>query len=392
MIWLIAFVPWIALVVYVLIKVRLPRPLPGASTLMGATDRSAPLVSVIIPARNEERSIRLCVESISASDYPDFEVIVVDDRSDDATLELARAIPPNHARRVVVVEGDPLPEGWMGKPWACAQGAKVAQGDLLLFTDADTIHAPELLGRAVAGMMEDEGDALTLLGRQLMETFWERLVQTHMMAAMVFRFPNPGKPLPPERWRDAIANGQFMLFDRDAYEEIGGHEAVKGEIVEDQRLAQILCRSGKRLTVRAAETAFATRMYRSLEELIEGWSKNLSLAARQSVPRWAVPIVMPAGIVVGVLIWIVPPMVLLMSLAGFGPGGSLGVGPNGWVTWSAWITGLSVIAWSLVSWRLKAPFWVGAFYPLASGVVNYIFLRSWIRGGRVEWKGREYRV
>ena len=121
----VAFAPWIALVVYLLIKVRLPRPLP----VTDATDRGTPLVSVIVPARNEERSIRSCVESISASHYPDFEVIVVDDRSDDATLELARAILRNHARRVVVVEGDRLPKGWMGKPWACAQGAKVAEGD-----------------------------------------------------------------------------------------------------------------------------------------------------------------------------------------------------------------------------------------------------------------------
>ena len=105
----VAFAPWIALVVYLLIKVRLPRSLPVAD----ATDRATPLVSVIVPARNEERSIRSCVESISASDYPDFEVIVVDDRSDDATLELARAIPRNHARRVVVVEGHRLPKGWM---------------------------------------------------------------------------------------------------------------------------------------------------------------------------------------------------------------------------------------------------------------------------------------
>ena len=380
----VAFAPWIALVVYFLIKVRLPRPLPSPLQVADATDRVAPLVSVIVPARNEERSIQLCVESICASDYPDFEVIVVDDRSDDATLELVRAIPRNHARRVVVVEGHPLPKGWMGKPWACAQGAKVAEGDLLLFTDADTVHAPELLGRAVAGMVEDEGDALTVLGRQIMETFWERLVQTHMMAAIMFRFPNPDKRRPPDRWRDAIANGQFMLFDRGVYEEIGGHEAVKAEIVEDQRLAQILCRSGKRLTVRAAETVFATRMYRSLGESIEGWSKNLSLAARQAVPPWAVPIVMPAGILVGVLIWIVPPVVLLLSLSG--------VGPGGWGIWSGWITGLSVITWSFVGWRLGAPLWTGAFYPLASGVVNYIFLRSWIRGGHVEWKGREYRV
>ena len=386
----VAFTPWIALALYLLIRVRFPRPLPavGARPALEARDRAVPFVSVIVPARNEERSIRSCVESICASDYPDFEVIVVDDRSDDATLETARAIRPNHARRIVAVEGHPLPDGWMGKPWACAQGARVAEGDLLLFTDADTVHAPELLGRAVAGMVEDQGDALTLLGRQIMETFWERLVQTHMMAAIIFRFPDPGKPLPPDRWRDAIANGQFILFDRGAYEEIGGHEAVRGDVVEDQRLAQILCRSGKRLTVRGAETGFATRMYRSFHELIEGWSKNLLLAARQTVPPWAAPFVMPAGIVVSVAIWIVPPVVLLLSLLLPAGGGGWGT----WGIWSAWITGSSVLMWSLAGWRLHAPLWTGLFYPLAAGVVNYIFLRSWIRGGHVEWKGREYRV
>ena len=376
----VAFAPWIALAVYLLIKVRLPPPLP----VVDVTDRASPLVSVIVPARNEERSIRSCVESICASAYPDFEVLVVDDRSDDATLEMAQAVPPNHARRLVVVEGHPLPEGWMGKPWACAQGACVAEGDLLLFTDADTVHAPDLLERAVAEMVEDKGDALTLLGRQIMDTFWERLIQTHMMAAIVFRFPNPGKSRPPERWRSAIANGQFILFDRGAYDEIGGHEAVRGEVVEDQRLAQILCRSGKRLVVRDGETVLATRMYRSLAELIVGWSKNVSLGARQAAPRWAVPIVMPSAIVVGVLIWIVPPVVLLMSLAG--------VGPVGWGIWSTSITGFSLLVWSLAGWRLRAPLWTGLFYPLAAGVVNYIFLRSWIRGGHVEWKGREYWV
>ncbi len=376
----VAFAPWIALAVYLLIKVRLPPPLPAVDV----TDRASPLVSVIVPARNEERSIRSCVESICASAYPDFEVLVVDDRSDDATLEMARAVPPNHARRLVVLEGHPLPEGWMGKPWACAQGARVGKGDLLLFTDADTVHAPDLLGRAVAEMVEDEGDALTLLGRQIMDTFWERLIQTHMMAAIVFRFPNLGKPRPPERWRNAIANGQFILFDRGAYEEIGGHEAVRGEVVEDQRLAQILCRSGKRLVVRDGETVFATRMYRSLAELIDGWSKNVSLGARQAVPRWAVPIVMPTAIVVSVLIWILPPVVLLMSF--------VGVGSVGWGIWSASITGFSLLVWSLAGWRLRAPLWTGLFYPLAAGVVNYIFLRSWIRGGHVEWKGRKYRV
>lgn len=375
-----AFVPWIALATYLLIKVRLPRPLP----MLGTIDPAARSVSIIVPARNEERSIRSCVESICASDHPDFEVIVVDDRSEDATLELARGIPPNQARSIVAVEGQELPEGWLGKPWACAQGARVATGDLLLFTDADTVHAPELLRRAIAGMVEDDADAVTLLGRQIMDTFWERLVQTHMMAAITFRFPNPGKPPLPEHWRDAIANGQFMLFDRSAYEEIGGHEAVKGEVVEDQRLAQILCKSGKRLSVRGAEDALATRMYRSLGEMIEGWSKNLSLAASQAVPPWAARVVMPVGITVSVVIWIVPPVVLVLSLAG--------LAPSTWGEASAWITAVSALVWSLTGRRLGAPLWTGLFYPVAAGVVNFIFLRSWIRGGRVEWKGRKYRV
>ena len=159
---------------------------------------------------------------------------------------------------------------------------------------------------------------------------------------------------------------------------------MKGEIVEDQRLAQILCKSGKRLAVREGDAVLATRMYRSLDELIEGWSKNLSLGARQAVPPWAGPIVMPTAILASVTIWIVPPVVLLLALA-------VG-GPSTWWIWSASITGFSVLVWSLAAWRLRAPLWTGLFYPLAAGVVSYIFLRSWIRGGHVEWKGRQYRV
>jgi hypothetical protein len=159
---------------------------------------------------------------------------------------------------------------------------------------------------------------------------------------------------------------------------------VKGDIVEDHRLAQILCGSGKRLAVRGAEAVFATRMYRSLNELIAGWSKNLSVAARQAVPSWAAPIALPTAILVSVAIWISPPVALFLSLVG----GT----PSTWWIWSTSITGFSVLMWSLAAWRLQAPLWTGLFYPLAAGVVNYTFLRSWPRGGHVEWKGREYRV
>ena len=377
---LFASLPWIALLLFVLVRFRTPRALPTVNSGQG----DLPSVSVIVPARNEERSIRSCVESICASDYPDFEVIVVDDRSADGTLSLARGIGANRARWVVVVEGEALPEGWFGKPWACAQGARAAQGSLLLFTDADTIHSPELLGRAVAGLAQDESDALTLMGRQLMETFWERVIQTHMFVLMIFRYPDLRRPCLPARWRDAIANGQYILFERGAYEEIGGHGAVRREVVEDQRLAQTLCKAGKRLSVREAEAIFVTRMYRSLGELVEGWTKNVSLGSRQGLPSWAAPFVMPLAIVTGTVLWILPPVVLAVSMAG--------LGLTTWVGWASWITGLSVGAWALSSWRVGAPPALGIFYPLGTAMVTYIFFRSWVRGGHVEWKGREYHV
>ncbi len=373
-----ASAPWIALIVYLAIRVRLPRPLSAA----GAVTSDVPVVSVVVPARNEERSLRDCVQSICASDYPAFEVIVVDDRSDDDTAEVARSIAPNRARRVFVVEGAELPDGWFGKPWACAQGAGEAQGDLLLFTDADTVHGPSLMAMAVAGLEEDHADALTVIGRQLMETLWERLVQPQIMLPMLLRFSNMRLPCEPRRWRGAIANGQYILFRRPVYEELGGHTAVKNDVTEDQRLAQLLCRSGKKLTVRRGSTVFATRMYRSLGELIEGWSKNLATGARRSLPPLSRTPLMWLSLISGVILWMVPPVLAVL--------GAGGIAPAGWAVWAAWVTGASAVFWAAAKWWLGAPPWYGLLYPLGAVVAAYIFVRSWTRGSRIEWKGREY--
>lgn len=373
-----ATTPWIGLALFLVLRVRLPRKLLPRT---GGAE-SATLVSVVIPARNEERSIGTCLESVCASDYPDFEVIVVDDRSDDATAEVARSVARNRARRVLVVEGDELPEGWFGKPWACARGVREARGGLLLFTDADTVHAPELLGMAVAGLEEDRADALSVMGLQLMETFWERIIQPQVFLLMSFRFPDLRRPCEPERWRGAIANGQYILIRRTTYEDVGGHEAVKNEVVEDLRLAQILCQAGKRLSIREAEAHFATRMYRSLGELIAGWSKNMATGARQSLPPAVAGLLMPVALLTGVTLWIVPPAVGVLVLAG--------VVPAGWGVWAAWITGVSAVFWGLTNRRVGAPPWYGLLYPLGSAMGLYIFLRSWLRGSRIEWKGREY--
>jgi len=368
--------PWLAVLAFLVLRVRLPSELPA-----GPPARTPP-VSVIVPARNEALNIRACVGSLIASSYPDFEVIVVDDRSDDGTAELACSLGAGNARRVEVVPGVDPPSGWLGKPWACSQGARVARGELLLFTDADTVHGSALLGRAVAALEGEPADLVTVAGRQLMETFWERLVQPQVFLTMLFRFYDVEWAVRRGRWRDAIANGQFMLFRRDAYEALGGHEAVRDEVVEDLALAQRTVRAGRRMSVHMAEDDLATRMYRSLAELVAGWSKNILTGGLQSMPPRLRPIIAPVSALTGFGLWILPPSLL--------PAAALGVGGPGLLAWSALTVATSALLFSIFTARMGAPFRYGLLYPLGAAVGMFIFLRAWGRGRRVEWKGRSY--
>jgi chlorobactene glucosyltransferase len=379
---LLLLLPWLGVLAFLLFIVRLPTELPAEEDAPDAA--SAPLVSVIVPARNEEANIVACVRSIVASTYPAFEVIVLDDRSEDGTGELAREVETGNARRVVVLEGAELPQEWLGKPWACRQAAAHAEGELLLFTDADTRHAPSLLGRAVAGLREERADLLTILGRQIMETFWEKIVQPQIFFVMLFRFPDFERTARVGHWRSAIANGQYLLFQRSAYEAIGGHEAVRDEVVEDLALAQHVKRAGLALRIRAAETDLATRMYRSLGDLVAGWSKNILMGGLQTMPPWARPMVAPVSLIVGVGLWLVPPVALLFALVSGGAGLLL--------TWSVVACALSVVIWSAFSRQMEAPTVMGLLYPLGALVGTYIFLRSWAGGRDVAWKGRRYRL
>jgi chlorobactene glucosyltransferase len=376
--------PWLLLPLAFVLAVRLPRALPSPAEAQALLATPPPLVSVVIPARNEAHNIESVVTSVTASSYPRFEVVVVDDESEDGTGEIARACGRGNAERLEVIGGEALPPGWLGKPWSCARGARAARGSLLLFTDADTVHSPDLLARAVAGLEEDHADVLTVLGRQIMASFWERLVQPHVFVMLLSRFPRGRRALSERRWRDAIANGQYLLFRRDVYDALGGHEAVKDEVVEDLRLAQIIVRSGRRLTLRLAERELATRMYRGLRDLVGGWTKNVALGALHTVPPALRPILLPASIVLAVGFWLAPPVALATAL--FGAGGS------GLLAWSVAVVVTSVVFWIAVCARMGAPPWFGLIYPLGAAVGAWIVLRSWLRGTRVEWKGREYRV
>lgn len=380
--------PWVALLLFVRLAVRFPRALPLASG--SAPPGGWPSVSVIVPARDEAHNIGRCLGTLTSSTYPDFEIIVVDDRSEDGTGDLARARHPDSARRILVVPGAPLPKGWLGKPWACEQGAAAATGQVLLFTDADTTHAPDLLERAVRGLVDEQADLLTLVGTQIMGTFWERLVQPHVFLGMLFRFPDFERVAANDRWRDAIANGQFIMMPRDAYACVGRHESVRDEVVEDLALAQHVKRAGMRLRVRGAEDVLSTRMYRSLGELVAGWSKNLMIGGQQSFPRWIRPLVPPLAVAGGVLLWLVPPIALAVAVSGMA-GEGRGMASTFFI-WAAIAVAASASLFAYFSARMGAPAWYGLLYPLGALVTSFIFLRSWIRGRNVVWKGRRYRV
>lgn len=341
-----------------------------------------PSLSVVIPARNEAANLGTCLATILNASYEPLEVIVVDDRSVDGTGEIARALEQRSDGKLRLVDGEPLPEGWFGKPWACWQGFQEATGDLVVFTDADTRHGEELLERAVAAMRREQAALVSVLPRQLLKSFWERIIMPHVLMIISARYVDLGRVNRTWRARDVIANGQFILVRRDAYESIGGHRAVRGEVVEDLRLAQRFIRAGERTFMVHAENHMETRMYRSLGGILEGWTKNLASGARAVVDPWLRPVIPWAIALWMVGFWVVAPL-LLAGLLVAGGGGPL-------FTWSLATTALSIFFWMLVCRRFEVPMHYAVIYPVGAAITAGLFVRSALRGGRVLWKGRHY--
>jgi len=370
--------PWLLVGLYMVVLVRPPPDLPDVPPRRPVTPAS---VSIVVPARDEEENLPSLLESLRTQEYPDFEVLVVDDQSRDRTSAIVTACTAGNARSLRLISGEPPPHGWFGKPWACAQGAREATGDLLLFTDADTVHDPSLLSRAVAGLESEEADVLTLIGRQVMGSFWERMLQPQFFMLLAARFPRVGVPRSPRRWRDAIANGQYLLFRKETYEAVGGHEAVRGEVVEDMRLAQLLVRKGHRLVVREGR-GLRTRMYRSLPGLVSGWSKNLATGALQATGGCLRPLILPLSFIIASLLWLLPPAVLTWAV--FSGSGGLPL------LFGGLTTGFGILYWGSATGIMGGNPAYGLLFPMGSFVAAYIFLLSWIRGGRIHWRGRSY--
>lgn len=371
--------PWVLPPAVVLLRARHSLSLGDVSD---TPPPGAPRVSVVIPARNESRNIERCARSVLAAAYPAFEVIVVDDHSTDGTGDIAKRIARDDAR-LRVVDAPPLPEGWFGKQWACATGARESSGELLLFTDADTRHSPDLLPRAVNAMRARGAELLSIAGNQEMHSFWERIIQPQMFALLSIRYGGSEHVSNAKRPVDAIANGQFILVRRDSYEAIGGHAAVRDRVAEDMAMAQTFVAAHRRIALYTATDQLSTHMYASLSELIAGWGKNIYAGGRMaalggSVGRAAYPFILVAMPLFGLL----PPVVLL--------GWALGMVGSAWLLWATISIIVNVGFWAALYRYMGESVAYALLYPLGLVMLLVIALRGVRRGQRVEWKQRTY--
>ena len=380
--WIIACLPWVLGPLLMLWRARRS---PSLDDEPGEIPPGPALVSVIVPARNEAHNIERCVRSILRSRWPALEVIVVDDRSDDGTGSLVHALAAADSR-VRVVDGSPLPPGWFGKQWACAQGASAARGSTLIFTDADTVHAPELIPRSLHAMRTRALDFFTVGGFQELGSFWERVVMPQVFYMIASRYGGAGAVNRARRSRDKIANGQYLCFTRACYDAIGGHEAVRGKAAEDLALAQLVHARGKRGELALGPNELSTRMYTSLAEVVNGWTKNMVTAGADSLPAGVIPrLLLPVLLLVVPLMHLAP--VVTLIAAAFVPVA------KGAVLWASVCCTLLLAWWAGIYVRAfrQSPLYAIAL-PLGAVIVLYIVARATVRGRGVEWKGRKYQA
>ncbi len=340
-------------------------------------------LTVIVPARNEEDCLAECLQSLvsQADEFfmlgRDWELIVVDDDSSDRTAEIARGFAG-----VTVIKADKLEPGWVGKNNAVWTAARRARGRWLLFTDADTIHEPGNLHRAMHEAVKHRAGMLSYSPRQIVQGLLQRSLMPLVFSELSMAYPSAKVSDPNQRI--AAANGQFILVAREAYRRIGGHPSVADKVLEDVELAFLAKRRKIGLQFRYAPDALSTRMYRSTAAMIEGWSKNLALLFSNSLALalWRVLDI--------ALLVLLPVLAVWLWNAHFAAH-SLQWLAAGWVLALLWARNLFRFYGRVA--KSNFPFLDCALAPLGLPLFVMLLVSSWYEVHilkRVSWKGRSY--
>ncbi|WP_235905616.1 glycosyltransferase [Tautonia marina] len=343
-----------------------------------------PRVTAIIPAKDEEEALPECLDSVRAQTYPHLDILVVDDRSADATPEIAHRAAKADPRVRVLTISDDIPPGWTGKTHALHLAVPQTEGQWLWFLDADTRHHPECLSIVMEYARTQNASLASLLPEMRCESFWEKVVTP--LAGIVLMRTYPTFTANNDRKKLAFANGQFLLIERSAYEAAGGHEAVRDRFVEDIALARRVKALGRSVKTAVAPEISSTRMYTSLSTLIRGWSRILYDAHDRK------PLPLIGKILEPLIFSQTGDVALIASLV------MLALGQTGPFAW--WLLGLSLVHQVLKQsvlyrmYRLNSPKTAGyaMYYSLAGIVSDVIIARSlWMCvTGRVTWRGTSY--
>jgi len=335
-----------------------------------------PSVSVVVPARNEEGSIGRCVESLLVQDYVDYEVIVVDDDSNDATAAIVAAHAARDSR-VRLVCGEPLPEGWLGKPHAISQGVAAARGEVLIFTDADTVHQAHSVSWSVTNLEDHHADILSGYLRQEYGSLGEDLVVPTMYAMMLLV---PFYLLPRTKTaRLAFAIGQYVAIRREAYDGIGGFDTIRDSIVDDMSMAIRMKELGYRNVFLDAKDVARCHLYDGYRNAFHGIKRSIYSA----VGGRPLSVVAMAAIILGLIVG--PAMSVVIS------GLRLEV-PTGLLPTAV---ALFALQWSLLAWDRDVPLVAVLLYPVVFLNLILILNASMLDTGLgpgVDWKGRVVRV
>jgi len=334
-----------------------------------------PLVSVLIPARDESGVIGQTLQSLQNQTYPQFEVIVLDDGSRDDTASVARAAIEGDWR-FRVASGATLPEGWIGKNWACHQLSQLANGDYLIFTDADVRWEPDAIAAVMAVMVHTQAAGLAVWPTQVTVSWGERLVVPLMALAVLGYLPGLFvHHLPFDSMAAAV--GQCLVFQREAYRRIGGHLAVYDQILEDVLLVRRIKRAGLRLRAADATGLISCRMYSDWPSVRDGFAKNILAGHGDSLILLGLSTVFHWVVFLGPWIWLVA--------------GWLGVGISGWPVWPVLLIALGVGARALTAATSRQRPADALLMPISVLLMTRIAWQAvwwrW-RDGGPRWKGR----